>query len=38
MSAFREAFVQAYADGAEYFHHTFEDVEYTRAGWMRGAK
>ena len=37
LSPFRETAVQAYADGAKYLHHAFDDVVYTRAGWMRNA-
>ena len=37
LSPFRETAVQAYADGAKYLHHAFDDAVYTRAGWMRNA-
>ena len=30
----REAAAYAYADGARYFHHTYDDVTYTDAKWL----
>lgn len=36
-SPFRETAAQAYADGAQYLHHTFDDVIYLEPGWLGGA-
>ena len=37
LSPFRETAVQAYADGAHYLHHMYENMAYARVGWVQDA-
>ena len=34
---FRDAAAQAYAEGAQFIHHTYDDFVYSRQGWLREA-